>query len=72
MTNYTYAQRIRAILKLLNIKQKELSQLTGISPANLSDKLSKNSFKLVEYENIVKALGCQWETKIILPDGTEL
>lgn len=60
-------------IKLVMIKQKmtqvELAEKTGQRQSNLSAKLKANDFKYSEYEKLVKALGCELEVWIKLPNG---
>lgn len=63
-------------IKIVMLKQKtsqvELAELTGQTKSNLSNKLSRNDFKLSEYEKLVNALGCTLEISIVLPSGERI
>lgn len=63
-------------LKIAMLKQKvtqtELAHRTNQSQNNLASKMSRNDFKLSEYEKLVTALGCQLEINIILPNGERI
>lgn len=63
-------------LKIAMLKQKvtqtELAYRTNQSQNNLASKMSRNDFKLSEYEKLVTALGCQLEINIILPNGERI
>ena len=63
-------------LKIAMLKQKvtqtELAHRTNQSQNNLASKMSRNDFKLSEYEKLVTALGCQVEINIILPNGERI
>lgn len=70
MTNLTEQLKI-AMLKQ-KISQSDLADRTQQSRANLANKLSRNDFKLSEYDKLVTALGCQLEINIILPNGEKI
>ena len=55
-----------------NINQVELAKLVGQNQGNLSSKMSADNYRLKEYENLVKALGCELEVNIILPNGKKV
>ena len=52
-----------------NINQLELAKLVGQNQGNLSAKMSADNFRISEYEKLIKALGCELEVNIILPNG---
>ena len=52
-----------------NINQVELANLVGQNQGNLSAKMSAGNYRISEYEKLVKALGCELEVNIILPNG---
>lgn len=52
-----------------NTNQVELAKLVGQNQGNLSAKMSADNYRLNEYEKLVKALGCELEVNIILPNG---
>ena len=52
-----------------NINQVELAKKVGQNQGNLSSKMSADNFRINEYEKLVKALGCELEVNIILPNG---
>ena len=66
------ADKLRIVLIKLNISQSDLARRTLQSRANLCNKLTRNNFKLSEYEKLVTALGCQLEINIILPNGERI
>lgn len=70
MINLTEQLKI-AMLKQ-KISQSDLADRTQQSRANLANKLSRNDFKLSEYDKLVTALGCQLEINIILPNGERI
>ena len=52
-----------------NTNQVKLAKLTNQSQQNLSDKMTRDNFRLQEYEHLVTAMGCQLKIQIILPNG---
>ena len=70
MTNQTEKLRIAMIKQ--NITQTRLAELTNQQQKNLSNKMSRNDFRISEYEQLVEALGCKLEVNIVLPSGEKL
>lgn len=62
-------KKLKMVMTALEISQIELARLTNQSQANLSKKMTTNNFRINEYEEILAALGCKLEMRIILPDG---
>ena len=52
-----------------NINQVELARKIGQNQGNLSAKMCSENYRVKEYENLVKAIGCELEINIILPNG---
>ena len=52
-----------------NINQVKLAKLTNQSQQNLSDKMTRDNFRLQEYEQLLTAMGCELKIQIILPNG---
>lgn len=52
-----------------NINQVELAKLTEQNQGNLSSKMRADNFRINEFEKLVKAIGCELEVNIILPNG---
>ena len=65
----TYTQKLKMAMVATNTNQIKLAELTQQSQENLSQKMSKNNFKLQEFEKLVKAMGCELKIQIILPNG---
>ena len=65
----TYTQKLKMAMIGTNINQIKLAELTHQSQENLSQKMSKNNYKIQEYEKLVKALGCELKVTIVLPNG---
>ncbi|MCI8368239.1 MAG: helix-turn-helix domain-containing protein [Clostridia bacterium] len=70
MTNLTEKLKIAMIKQ--NVTQTKLAELTDQTQKNLSNKMSRDNFKLSEYEKLVFALGCELEINIILPTGEKI
>ena len=66
------AKKLKMVMLELEISQVELANKTTQSQQNLSRKLVADNFNIREYERLVKALGCELEISIILPDGRKL
>ena len=64
-----YTNKLKMAMIATNINQIKLAELTKQSQQNLSEKMSKNNFRLQEYERLVNALGCELKVQIILPNG---
>ena len=52
-----------------NTNQVKLAKLTNQSQQNLSDKMTRDNFRLREYEQLLWAMGCELKIQIILPNG---
>ena len=63
------SKKLKIAMIELNVNQVELAQRTNQTQANLSKKLKVNNFRLREYEELIHALGCTLEIKIVLPSG---
>lgn len=64
-----YTNKLKMAMIATNINQIKLAELTNQSQENLSQKMSKNNYKIQEYERLINALGCQLKIQIILPNG---
>ena len=65
-------QKLKTAMKKLNTTQTALALRSGQTQKNLSNKFTRNDFKLSEYNKLVSALGCTLEITIVLPDGERL
>ena len=70
MTNLTEKLKIAMIKR--NVTQTKLAELTEQTQKNLSNKMSRDNFKLSEYQRLVEALGCELEINIVLPSGERI
>ena len=64
-----YTNKLKMAMVATNINQVKLAELTNQKQQNLSEKMSKNNFRLQEYEKLVNAMGCELKVQIILPNG---
>ena len=65
-------KKLKMAMIEININQVELAKLTEQTQANLSSKMTADNFRINEYEKLVKALGCELEVNIILPNGKRI
>lgn len=65
-------EKLKIAMIKQNISQTRLAELTTQTQNNLSNKMSRNDFKLSEYQRLVEALGCTLEINIVLPNGDKL
>ena len=65
-------EKLKIAMLKQNVTQTHLAELTEQTRKNLSNKMSRDNFKLSEYKKLVDALGCELEISIILPDGTKI
>ncbi len=70
MINLT--EKLRFAMIKQSMSQTRLAELTAQTQKNLSNKMSRNDFKLSEYQRLVEALGCKLEINIVLPNGDKL
>lgn len=68
----TVSEKIRLIMKRLEMSMTDLAATTGQTRQNLSNKMSRGNFSEKDIEMIASAMGCTVEIKFTLPDGTEL
>ena len=65
-------EKLKIAMIKQSVNQTRLAELTEQTQRNLSNKMSRDNFKLSEYQKLVEALGCQLEICIVLPDGTKI
>lgn len=68
-TNVELTKKLKIAMIEQNINQVELAKLVNTNQGNLSFKMRADNFRVNEYEKLVKALGCELEVNIILPNG---
>ena len=64
-----YTKKLKMAMVATNINQVKLAELTNQSQQNLSEKMTRDNFRLQEYERLVRAMGCELKIQIILPNG---
>ena len=64
-----YTNKLKMAMIATNTNQVKLAKMTLQSQQNLSEKMTKDNFRLREYENLVSAMGCELKIQIILPNG---
>ena len=64
-----YTNKLKMAMIATNTNQVKLAKLTNQSQQNLSEKMSKDNFRLNEYEQLLTAMGCALKIKVILPNG---
>lgn len=64
-----YTNKLKMAMISTNTNQVKLAELTNQSQQNLSDKMTRNNFRLQEYEKLVSAMGCELKVQIVLPNG---
>jgi lambda repressor-like predicted transcriptional regulator len=59
-------------MKRLGVNMTVLSERSGQSRQNLSNKFSRNNFTENDIKKLAEAMGCSVDIRFTLPDGTEL
>lgn len=67
----TIGEKIKVILSRRNMTLAELSEKTGQSRQNMSNKMSRDNFSEKEVCEIAKALDCTFETTFTMNDTGE-
>lgn len=65
------SKKLKIAMLEMDVTQVELAKRVGQNQGNLSAKMVADNFRVNEFEKLVKALGCELEVKIKLPDGRE-
>ena len=68
----TISEQIRMLCGRFSISIAELARRTGQSPQNLSSKLKRGSFTVVELEDIAKVTGTSFKRSFVLENGEEV
>lgn len=68
----TISEQIRVLCIRCNVSNAELARRLGISPQNLSAKLRRGSFSIVDIEQIADALNVEFERNFVLPNGEKV
>lgn len=70
--NMTVAEKVRLIMKRMNMTMGDLAEATGQTRQNLSNKMGRENFSEKEIWAMAQAMGCTVEIRFTLPDGTTL
>lgn len=72
MGTFTVGEKLKIIMDRQHINMTKLSELTGQSRQNLSNKFSRDNFTEDDIRKLASAMGCKFEVNFTLPDGTEV
>lgn len=72
MSNITVGEKLKIIMTRRNITMTNLAELSGQSRQNLSNKFSRDNFTEDDIRKLASALGCDFDIRFTLPDGTEI
>lgn len=62
-------KKLKMVMLEMNVNQVELAKRVGQNQPNLSAKMRAENYRISEYEELCKALGCELEINIVLPNG---
>ena len=68
----TIGEKIKVIMKRKNMTMTELSEITGQTRQNLSNKMKRDNFTEGDAKEMAAALGCELVIEFRLPDGTTI
>lgn len=68
----TISEQIKVLCVRSNISVAELARRIGTTPQNLSGKMKRESFTVVELEDIAVAVHSSFKRKFILENGEEI
>ena len=66
----TIGEKIKVIMNRKNINMTELSEATGQSRQNLTNKMKRDNFTEEDTKKMASVLGCEAEMVFRFPDGT--
>lgn len=66
------SEKIRLLAVKLHTTPAGLARSSGQSVSNLSNKMTRNDFKISELERIAAAVGCSVEVNFVLPNGEKV
>lgn len=66
----TVAEKVRIIMKRMNMSMGDMAEATGQTRQNLSNKMNRENFSEKEIRAMAEAMGCVVEIRFTLPDGT--
>lgn len=68
----TISEQIKVLCTRRNISLAELARRVGTSPQNFSSKLKRESFTIVELEEIANVVNVKFERNFILTNGDKI
>ena len=66
----TVAEKVRVIMKRMNMSMGDMAEATGQTRQNPSNKMNRENFSEKEIRAMAEAMGCAVEIRFTLPDGT--
>lgn len=66
------SEQIKILCIKLNISVSQLARLCGSSPQAFSQKMKREGFTPAELKEIAAAVGCEYKTAFILPNGEDV
>lgn len=66
----TTEQKINMASGYTGISQAEIARRIGTTPANLNQKVKRNTLTMEDMQKIAHALGGRWIARFEFPDGT--
>ena len=65
-------EKIRVLLAIRGISQRELARRLGTTAQNLNQKIKRDTLTLDDMRKIAEATGCTWEANFVLEDGIKI
>ena len=72
MNRVTVAEKLRIIMRRLDVNMSELATASNQSRQNLSNKMRNANFSEKDIVKLAEALGCTVDIVFTLPDGTQI
>lgn len=72
MRKITIQQKIMVAMDIAGITQAELAKKLNTSPPALNKRIKTGKFSDEDFQNIAKALGCEYKSGFYFPDGTKV
>ena len=72
MKKLSVAEKVRVIMRRLDINMGELADATNQSRQNLSNKMRHANFSEKDIDKLAEGLGCTVDIVFTLPDGTQI
>ncbi len=63
------SEQLKILCVKLNISVSELARRCGTSPQAFSQKMKREGFTPAELKEVAGAVGCEYESSFILPNG---